>query len=77
MSTPAGWFPEPSSGGDAALDPGHDVQPLWLVLALVPLLGILLGAWAMVRGRHLTGFLMVAVSIASTIIVQTYHLALT
>lgn len=77
MSTPAGWFPDPSPGGDAALEPSHEIQPLWLLLALVPLLGIALGALAMVRGRQLTGFLMIAASIASTIIVQTYHLALT
>jgi hypothetical protein len=77
MSTPAGWVPEPSSGGDSALEPSHEVQPLWLVLALVPVVGILLGALAMARGRQLTGFLMIAVSIASSIIAQTYHLALT
>ncbi|MEZ5091880.1 hypothetical protein [Nocardioides sp.] len=77
MSTPAGWFPEPTPGGDSLAEDGHEIQPLALVLALVPLLGIVLGAVAMARGRQLTGFLMIAVSIASSIIVQTYHLALT
>jgi hypothetical protein len=77
MSTPAGWLPEPTPRPDGAIDRAHEIQPLALVLGLVPVLGIAAGAVAMARGRQLTGFLMVAVSIASTIIVQTYHLALT
>ena len=77
MTTPAGWFPDPTPGPDgAALDRSQEIEPWALVIALVPVVGIAGGAIAMARGKQLTGFLMIAVGIASTIILQTYRLAL-
>ncbi len=77
MTTPAGWYQAPSPGPDgAAVDRSQEIEPWALVIALVPVVGIAGGALAMARGRQLTGFLMIAVGVASTIILQTYRLAL-
>lgn len=77
MTTPAGWFPEPTPGPDgAATERSKEIEPWALLIALVPVVGIAGGALAMARGKQLTGFLMIAVGVASTIILQTYRLAL-
>lgn len=76
MSTPASWFTDPTPGPGGAAARPQEIEPWALVIALVPIVGILGGVIAFVRGRQLTGGLMVAVGTASTIILQTYRMAL-
>lgn len=91
MSTPAGWYPDPSRPDAASLrywdgaawtsqtGPGaapvavpdkQRIEPWALVISVIPLIGLIGGAVSMVKGKTLTGGLMIAVGAASWLVMQ-------
>lgn len=97
MSTPAGWYPDPTPAQPgvaslrywdglawtaqtgpavAAAAPAvavreeQKIEPLALVIAVIPLVGIIGGAIAMVKGKTLTGGLMILIGGVSWVFLQ-------